>query len=656
MEGKTFECPNCGGVVSYDPNSGKLICSFCKSIYNSKDLFKYKEELSPSEEDELYSDLDSFSEYACEACGASIVGSKEMVSTTCPYCGNNLLFKESMTGKFKPRYILPIISTKEEAKGALLYYLNTKKLVPKELKKQINNSTLTPIYIPFYLFSGAIDFKADLLEQNMIQMASKEYNISPFYCDHLAISVDYKHMPIDALSEIDNETIDSICAFDDMKLIPFSTEYMAGYLSKKANENLKSITQRAEDRLKEGCEKNFRDKLESTQKKDIHVYDFNISDMKRIYALLPFWIINTPYKGKNYQSIVNDQTKQAYTITPITKGLFIIESIIVSILFFLLFFGFTFLTSRNILISVLMGLIFTPLGPIVIYEVTKDKPNQGVRKHIYFENATVRSQSEMKTNVNNNISTVEKKDEKDSLIDQIIEFEKKKQQLDILVNKGAISEETLSQRKSELKLEGNNLQEALNKYNLDFIKKESNELTTIQNIKIDYKRDDFNDRFEKQFSKLKSNHVSDIFIQIEEKFQADVSLLYNAQYLWNNKTACINALIAQKKKINQLELLASKGVLDYDALAKEKNTFNANVVDAIDSIKEYNASLLKQEDAYIANASKDDVKKRLTTMASTFDSFINQCKKEGLSQEIIDNEVKYKDQFKEMYTSLLKED
>ena len=33
MEGKTFECPNCGGAVSYDPNLGKLICSSCKTIY-----------------------------------------------------------------------------------------------------------------------------------------------------------------------------------------------------------------------------------------------------------------------------------------------------------------------------------------------------------------------------------------------------------------------------------------------------------------------------------------------------------------------------------------------------------------------------------------------------------------------------------------------
>ena len=317
MEGKTFECPNCGGAVSYDPNLGKLICSSCKTIYNSKDLFKYKEELSPSEEDELYSDLDSFQEYVCEACGASIVGSKEMVSTTCPYCGNNLLFKESMAGKYKPKYILPIKSTKEEAKRALLYYLNTKNFIPRELKKQISNSTLTPIYIPFYLFSGVVDFKASLPDGKINEVAASKFHISPFKCSLLDITVEFKNMPIDALNEIDNDTMDSICSYEDIELIPFTTSYMAGYLSKKANDRLDNMKERAENRLKEGCEQNFREILHCNQKEGISIYDFEISNMRKVYALLPFWIINTPYKGKNVQSIVNDQTKEAYTITPI---------------------------------------------------------------------------------------------------------------------------------------------------------------------------------------------------------------------------------------------------------------------------------------------------------------------------------------------------
>jgi predicted RNA-binding Zn-ribbon protein involved in translation (DUF1610 family) len=387
MEGKTFECPNCGGVVSYDPNSGKLICSSCKTIYNSKDLFKYKEELSPSEEDELYSDLDSFSEYACEACGASIVGSKEMVSTTCPYCGNNLLFKESMTGKYKPKYILPIKSTKEEAKRALLYYLNTKNFIPRELKKQISNSTLTPIYIPFYLFSGVVDFKASLPDEKINQVAANKFHISPFECSLLDITVEFKNMPIDALNEIDNDTMDSICSYEDIELIPFTTSYMAGYLSKKANDRLDNMKERAENRLKEGCEQNFREILHCYKKEDVSIYNFEITDMRKVYALLPFWIINTPYKGKNVQSIVNDQTKEAYTITPIDSTKLALVCIAVAILFFLLFYGVGYMIYKSIVASIIFGTLFAPLGPIIIYEAEKGKPNHGVRKHIFLDDA-----------------------------------------------------------------------------------------------------------------------------------------------------------------------------------------------------------------------------------------------------------------------------
>ena len=655
MEGKTFECPNCGGVVSYDPNTGKLICPFCKTIYNSKDLFKYKKELSPSEEDELFSDLDSFSEYACEACGASIVGSKEMVSTTCPYCGNNLLFKESMTGKYKPKYILPIKSTKEEAKRALLYYLSTKSFIPRDLKKQISNSTLTPIYIPFYLFSGVVDFKASLLDEKINQVAASKFHISPFECSLLDITVEFKNMPIDALIEIDNDTMDSICSYEDIELIPFTTSYMAGYLSKKANDRFDNMKERAENRLKEGCEQNFREILNCHQKEGLSIYDFEISGMRKVYALLPFWIINTPYKGKNVQSIVNDQTKEAYTITPIDSTKLALVCIAVAILFFLLFYGVGYLIYKSIIAGIIFGTIFAPLAPIIICEAEKGKPNHGVRKHIFLDDAKVRPQGEKKEKEKNDTPIIETK-QKDSLLNQVIQFEKNQEQNDVLMKKGALSPDAIDQRLAEFKREKKNLLAALNGLNEDIVIRAKNEMKNMTIGQIDFELDRVNATFERQMNELKRNHVSDEFLSIEIKHKDWLILLYNAQYLWNNKNACINALIAQKKKINQLELLASKGALDYDALVKEKNKFNANVVDAIDSLKEFNASLLKQEEDFIKNYKGNESKESLEQLINSFEQSIHTCEIEGIPSEIKDNEVKYKDQFKEMYTSILKED
>jgi hypothetical protein len=552
-----------------------------------------------------------------------------------------------MTGKYKPKYILPIKSTKEEAQRALLYYLNTKSFIPRELKKQISNSTLTPIYIPFYLFSGVVDFKADLLEQNMIQMASKEYNISPFYCDHLAITVEFKNMPIDALNEIDNDTIDSICSYEDIELIPFTTSYMAGYLSKKANDRLDNMKERAENRLKEGCEQNFREMLHCYQKEGIRTYDFEISNMRKVYALLPFWIINTPYKGKNVQSIVNDQTKEAYTITPIDSTKLALVCIAVAILFFLLFYGVGYLIYKTIVAGIIFGTIFAPLGPVVICQAEKGKPNHGVRKHIFLNDAKVRPQGE-KEEKEKKDTPITETNQKDSLLNQVIQFEKKQEQNDVLMKKGALSPQALDQRIAEFKREKKNLLAALNRLNEDIILRAKNEMKDMTIGQIDFELDRVNATFERQMNELKRNHVSDEFLSIEIKHKDWLILLYNAQYLWNKKNACIHALIAQKKKINQLELLASKGALDYDALAKEKNKLNANVVDAIDSLKEYNASLLKQEEDFIKNYKGKESKESLERLINSFEQSIHTCEKEGLSQEIIENEVKYKEQFKEM--------
>ena len=75
-------------------------------------------------------------------------------------------------------------------------------------------------------------------------------------------------------------------------------------------------------------------------------------------------------------------------------------------------------------------------------------------------------------------------------------------------------------------------------------------------------------------------------------------------------------------------------------------------MDAIDSIKEYNASLLKQEEDFIKNYKGNESKESLERLINSFEQSIHTCETEGIPSEIKDNEVKYKEQFKEMYTSI----
>jgi hypothetical protein len=72
-------------------------------------------------------------------------------------------------------------------------------------------------------------------------------------------------------------------------------------------------------------------------------------------------------------------------------------------------------------------------------------------------------------------------------------------------------------------------------------------------------------------------------------------------------------------------------------------------VDAIDSLKEYNASLLKQEEGFMKNYEVNETKESLERLINSFEQSIHTCEIEGLSQEIIDNEVKYKEQFEATY-------
>ena len=123
-----YICPACGGPMKFDPESGKVKCEYCASLYTIEEAKKYFEEKNKavanaptiSEDESYWTDGDeNMKAYKCNSCGAEMVCEETTAATSCPYCGNPAVMPQKFKGMLRPKYVIPFKVDKSEVKEKL---------------------------------------------------------------------------------------------------------------------------------------------------------------------------------------------------------------------------------------------------------------------------------------------------------------------------------------------------------------------------------------------------------------------------------------------------------------------------------------------------------------------------------------------------------
>ena len=64
--------------------------------------------------------------YSCDSCGGEIIVDETTSSTSCPYCGNNLLVSKELAGDLKPNYVIPFNNDREDLKKNIKRFFKKK--------------------------------------------------------------------------------------------------------------------------------------------------------------------------------------------------------------------------------------------------------------------------------------------------------------------------------------------------------------------------------------------------------------------------------------------------------------------------------------------------------------------------------------------------
>lgn len=322
------KCPQCGGVMDFDPNIGAMACPYCG----------YEEEIPQEATSAAELDFESAEntencswgtekkQIICKSCGAETIYDALDVANECPYCGSNQVMPANDKNTIAPGGVVPFSVTNEVASANFKKWIGGKFFCPKKAKQSVQADAFTGIYLPYWTFdtetksrySGkyGIDRKEKDKEGN-------EKTVTDWHRTSGVYSYSVDDELVNGSERHDNAMLKGLEPFDTAKNVPYKPEYVAGFVAERYSVGLKSAWEKAKSAISTRIKSNISSKIRNENHAD-HVKDVKVSTaFNKItykYLMLPIWCSSFTYNGKVYQFMVNGQTGKVYGKSPVSVG------------------------------------------------------------------------------------------------------------------------------------------------------------------------------------------------------------------------------------------------------------------------------------------------------------------------------------------------
>ena len=333
------KCPNCGAALRFDPAAGLLICDYCdtrlevqkpaseEESTDASALSGQAEELSGFDFKKLSDSVkdpeaEGLPVYACISCGADLIAPAEQSALTCPYCGNNIVLTEKVSGPLRPDGVIPFQIASQDLSPAVRRFYKGKKLLPRGFFSESSIGPVTGVYAPFWLFTGRLYGELTFNGETRRTRRSGDYlitDINRYKLDRDA-SIVFDSLPVDAGTKIDDSLMDSLEPFRTEEARPFDLRYLAGFTADRFDEKKDAVSRRAVHRMNNTAMSRITSEAGDGFFGVSHDSGRLNADIDAKYLLFPVYLFDIQYGRKNYPFAVNGQTGKVVGQLPTGKA------------------------------------------------------------------------------------------------------------------------------------------------------------------------------------------------------------------------------------------------------------------------------------------------------------------------------------------------
>lgn len=323
------KCPQCGGIMDFDPAVGMLHCPYCD--YKEEIPVENEEVTSVEEADFLTAEQTGNCEWGvetktvfCKACGGEMVYDALQIAGECPYCGSNQVMEAKGRDTLAPGGVCVF---KIDAKGASERFgawIKRKWFCPNAAKDSARPKDMKGVYLPYWTFDTNTKSSYSA-EYGIVHTETKKNGEKVTRTDWYNCKGKYDKFiddePVCATKQHDQALLKGVLPFNTADNLLYKPEYVAGFASERYSIGLKDAWETAKASISSELKSNITSKIQSDHHAD-SVRSLRIrteyNNIKYKYLLLPVWMSYFKYNDKLYHFMVNGQNGKVSGRTPIS--------------------------------------------------------------------------------------------------------------------------------------------------------------------------------------------------------------------------------------------------------------------------------------------------------------------------------------------------
>jgi predicted RNA-binding Zn-ribbon protein involved in translation (DUF1610 family) len=332
-EGTTnFPCPGCGAIMTFKPETQQLSCDYCaKSIDIPKEGSIREYDFFTAGENTEGNWGSEKRVMQCENCGAQTVLDTYINAQRCAFCGSSHIVNNNESVGIPPESLVPFQISEKEAKLNFKKWIKGKFFVPGKAKKEYVMNKLNGVYVPFWTydadtlssyFGEAGDYyyvtHHDWVTVNgKRQMVTRQERRIRWRPTSGVYTEYFNDVVVNASKQMDEKILDKIQPFHLGGLVPYTPEYLSGFLAERYGIGLTEGWEKGREIIKGGIHKGIVRQINADEVRNLQI-NTQYRNIKYKHMLLPVWLSAFTYKDKMYRYMVNGQTGAVQGKAPVS--------------------------------------------------------------------------------------------------------------------------------------------------------------------------------------------------------------------------------------------------------------------------------------------------------------------------------------------------
>jgi len=307
------KCGGCGAGMTFDIESGGLICRHCGSKREMEDGGKVERRKICNEVLGKHKQWTETRVFQCSNCSAKEVLEKSQIAKSCPFCGSaHVVVIDELPG-IKPDSVIPFQITEPNAIERFKKWLKSRWFTPNAFKRADIRAHMNKLYTPCWSFSSRTTniYNGTLGRTVTYTVGHGENARTVTRTNWFHVRGQFNQAYVDVFyqsgNRISTRDFNRLKPYDLRQVKVYRQEFLSGIIAEHYSRTLEQCFDEFANFVRGDVRRRIINRYHADTVGNFHV-NTTFLDRHFNYVLLPLYISNYTYKGKLYNFYINGAT------------------------------------------------------------------------------------------------------------------------------------------------------------------------------------------------------------------------------------------------------------------------------------------------------------------------------------------------------------